>query len=206
MATLLSTVLLATSLVGGAHRVGLLSTSGATGIVEPSPDTTTTTPTGSGDPSPTPSVSAPPQATVAGLLPISECKLGPTGSKWYFSAGFPIDDYSDVLTTGSLRIAVIYVEFPDAARRSPVSELHKKIEDHVSQIYSEMSYGKLAIDLIPSSDWIMMDKMRLHPQRRHRAQVSGSQSLELLCCESQHYSARSFSLQASSEAHIVLGC
>lgn len=155
MAALLSTVLLATSLVGGAHRVGLISTSGTTGVAEPSPDITTT---GSGDPSPTPSVSAPPQAAVAGLLPISECKLGPTGSKRYFSAGFPIDDYSDVLTTGSLRIAVIYVEFPDAARRSPVSELHKKIEDHVSQIYSEMSYGKLSIDLIPSSDWIMMDK------------------------------------------------
>jgi M6 family metalloprotease-like protein len=155
MAALFSAVLLATSLVGGAHRVGLLTTSGTTGVAEPSPDTTTT---GSGDPIPTPSVSAPPQAAVAGLLPISECKLGPTGSKWYFSAGFPIDDYSDVLTTGSLRIAVIYVEFPDAARRSPVSELHKKIEDHVSQIYSEMSYGKLSIDLIPSSDWIMMDK------------------------------------------------
>lgn len=159
MAALFSAVLLATSLVGGAHRVGLLTTSGTTGVAEPSPDTTTTTPTGSGDPSPTPSVSAPPQAAVAGLLPVSECKLGPTESEWYFSAGFPIDDYSDVPTTGSLRIAVIYVEFPDAARRSPVSELHKKIEDHVSQIYSEMSYGKLSIDLIPSSDWIMMDKL-----------------------------------------------
>jgi M6 family metalloprotease-like protein len=153
MGALLSTVLLATSLVGGAHRVGLLSTSGSTGITEPSPDTTT----------PTPSVSPPPQAAVAGLLPISECKLGPSGSDWYFSAGFPIDNYSDVLTTGSLRVAVIYVEFPDAARRSSVSELHNKIEDHVSQIYSEMSYGKLSIDLVPSSDWIMMDK----PSRKY---------------------------------------
>ena len=148
MGALLGTVLLATSLVGGAHRVGLLSTSGSTSITEPSPDTTT----------PTPSVSPPPQAAVAGLLPISECKLGQKGSDWYFSAGFPIDAYSDVLTTGSLRIAVIYVEFPDASRRSSVSELHKKIEDHVSGIYSEMSYGKLSVDLVPSSDWIMMDK------------------------------------------------
>jgi M6 family metalloprotease-like protein len=62
------------------------------------------------------------------------------------------------LTTGPLRLAVIYVEFPDAPRRSSVAELHDAIEDHVETIYAEMSYGKLALDLIPSRDWIMMDK------------------------------------------------
>jgi M6 family metalloprotease-like protein len=151
-------VLLATSLIGGAHRVGLISTAGTVGTVDATPDPSVTTPTSSGDPSPTPSVTAPPQSTVAGLLPASECKLGPTGTDWYFSAGFPISNSSDVLTTGSLRVAVIYVEFPDAPRRSPVAELHKSIEEHVEKIYAEMSYGKLSLDLVSSGDWIMMEK------------------------------------------------
>ena len=154
----LSTVILATSLIGGAHRVGLISTAGSVGAIGATPDPSVTTPAASGDPSPTPSVTAPPQATVAGLLPVSECKLGPTGNEWYFSAGFPISNTSDVLTTGPLRLAVIYVEFPDAPRRSAVEELHGVIEDHVEKIYEEMSYGKLALDLVSSRDWIMMDK------------------------------------------------
>ena len=156
LGTFLGALLLATSLVGGAHRVGLITTAGSVGAVEPTPGPEGA-PTDTATPSPTPTEPLPSQAPVFGALPASECKLERPQSEWIFSAGFPITEYRDVPTTGTVRIAVIYVEFPDAARRSPVSELHPMIEDHVSKIYSEMSYGKLTVDLVPSGDWIMMD-------------------------------------------------
>ena len=158
---LASALLIGTSLIGGAHRIGIISTAGEIGTVEPSPDPSTdgeVSITPGPGPSESPTATMPPQTTIAGALPPNDCKLQKPTSKWLFSAGFPITDFSDVETTGSLKIAVLYVEFPDAVRRSPVAELHKQIEEHVNSIYAEMSYGKLTVDLIPSADWIMMDK------------------------------------------------
>jgi len=66
--------------------------------------------------------------------------------------------YRDVESTGVIKIAVIYVQFPDAEPSESLSALHQRIESHVSGIYSEMSFGALSIDLVSSSEWIMMDK------------------------------------------------
>lgn len=154
---LLGVLLIATSLIGGAHRIGMISTNETIGGVEPEPGTSIDA-GGEAVPSETPAVSAPPQASVNGLLPVEECKITTSNPDIYLSSGFPMSRYRDVESSGVIKIAVIYAQFPDAKPSAALTELHERIESHVSGIYKEMSFGRLQIDLVPSSDWIMMDK------------------------------------------------
>jgi M6 family metalloprotease-like protein len=154
---ILGALLLATSLVGGAHRIGMITTSGTVGTTDPGTDSSVDA-GGGVTPSPTPDISTPPQPAVNGVLPIDQCKITTNNSDIYLSAGFPMSRYRDVESMGVIKIAVIYVQFPDAEPSESLSALHQRIESHVSGIYSEMSFGALSIDLVSSSEWIMMDK------------------------------------------------
>lgn len=151
---ILGALLLATSLIGGAHRIGIITTTGAT-----DPGTESGGSTGGGViPTPTPGFSASPQPTINGVLPIDQCKITTSNPRIYLSAGFPMSRYRDVESKGAIKIAVIYVQFPDAKPSESLSTLHQRIESHVYGIYNEMSFGALSVDLVASSDWIMMDK------------------------------------------------
>ena len=75
---LASALLIGTSLIGGAHRIGIISTAGEIGTVEPSPDPSTdgeVSITPSPSPSESPTATMPPQTTIAGALPPNDCKL-----------------------------------------------------------------------------------------------------------------------------------
>jgi hypothetical protein len=135
----------------------MITTSGTVGTTDPGTDSSVDA-GGGVTPSSPPDVSTPPQPAVNGILPIDQCKITTNNSDIYLSAGFPMSRYRDVESTGVIKIAVIYVQFPDAEPSESLSALHQRIESHVSGIYSEMSFGALSIDLVSSSEWIMMDK------------------------------------------------
>ena len=157
LGTILGALLLATTLLGGAHRIGMISTTEAIGGVEAEPGTGVDA-EGGATPGATPDISVPPQAPVNGLLPIDQCKISTSNPEIYLSSGFPMSRYRDVESSGVIKVAVIYTQFPDAKPSEALTALHERIESHVSGIYKEMSFGKLQIDLVPSSEWIMMDK------------------------------------------------
>ena len=142
--------LISLSLVGGASRLGLVppeSTSGS-GEASPSPGT-------SADPSPSPSDTPPPRTAIAGRLPIESCKIKaklPT----VLSAGFPISAYADVATTGSIKVAIAFVDFSDAPGVGSTSERFDKISSYVREAYDEMSYGKLSVTFVEVPGWIHM--------------------------------------------------
>lgn len=156
---LVTACVLLIGLVGGAHRAGFIRVPGEPGVAIESPTPTPTdgsaTPTAT--PSPTPTPTAPPTPDIAGRLPIESCKLG-TGASAKFTSSFPISDYTVSNTTGTIRIALVFVDFPDAAATQSADAYFQKIASKVSATYKEMSYGRLTVEFVQVPGWIRMSK------------------------------------------------
>jgi hypothetical protein len=69
-----------------------------------------------------------------------------------------MSEFQGIPSAGTVRVAIIYVEFPDATHRDTLDATHQRLQSFVSRIYSEMSYGRLNVELVQNSDWIMMDQ------------------------------------------------
>ena len=156
---LVTACVLLVGLVGGAHRAGFIRVPGEPGVAVESPTPTptngSTTPTPT--PSPTPTPTAPPTPDIAGRLPIESCKLA-TGNSENFTSSFPISDYNQSNTTGKIRIALIFVDFPDAAANTDADSYFNTISAKVSAAYREMSYGRLTVEFVKVPGWIRMSK------------------------------------------------
>jgi M6 family metalloprotease-like protein len=149
-------------LVGGAHRAGFIRVPGEPGVAIESPTPTPTdgsvTPTP--PPSPTPTPTVPPTPDIAGRLPIENCKLA-SGDFGKRTSSFPISDYNQSNTTGKIRIALIFVDFPDAVANADADSYFNKISTKVSAVYREMSYGQLTVEFVRVPGWIRMSKESL---------------------------------------------
>jgi len=144
-------------LVGGAHRAGFIRVPGEPGVAVESPTPTDGSTTPTTPPSPTPTPTAPPTPDIAGRLPIATCKLA-AGNADNFTSGFPISDYTDANTTGKIRIALIFVDFPDATASADSDSYFDRIATKVTETYREVSYGKLTVEFVQVPGWIRMSK------------------------------------------------
>ena len=152
---LITVCVLFVGLVGGAHRAGFIRVPGEPGVAIESP---TPTPTdGSISPSPTSTPTAPPTPDIAGRLPAQDCKLA-SGNPENFTASFPITDLTPSNTTGKIRIALIFVDFPDAIASADSDSYFDRISSKVTAAYSEISYGKLTVEFVQVPGWIRMSK------------------------------------------------
>ena len=156
---LVTACVLLVGLVGGAHRAGFIRVPGEPGIAVESPTPTPTDGTGTptAPPSPTPTPTAPPTPDVAGRLPIESCKLA-TGNTENFTSSFPISDYTYANTTGKIRIALIFVDFPDAVASADSDTYFDRISSKVTETYRENSFGKLTVEFVQVPGWIRMSK------------------------------------------------
>jgi len=154
---LVTACVLLVGVVGGAHRAGFIRVPGEPGVAVESPTPTdgSTTPTPPPSTSPTPT--APPTPEIAGRLPIETCKLV-TGNSDNFTSSFPISDYTYANTTGKIRIALIFVDFPDAIASTDSDSYFDRIATKVSATYREVSYGKLSVEFVQVPGWIRMSK------------------------------------------------
>jgi M6 family metalloprotease-like protein len=146
-------------LVGGAHRAGFIRVPGEPdiGVVSPTPTPTDGSVTPTPPPSPTPTPTVPPTPDIAGRLPIEACKIG-NSKEVDFASGFPISQYAATAATGTIRVALAFVDFPNSQETGSIDSAFEKIASRVSAVYKEMSYGKLNVEFVKISGWTRMDK------------------------------------------------
>ena len=156
---LITACVLLVGIVGGAHRAGLIRVPGEPDIAVESPTPTPTdgsaTPTPT--PSPTPTPTAPPTPDIAGRLPIEACKIN-SSAEVDFGSGFPISQNAATIGTGTIRVALAFVDFPNSPEVGTIDSAYEKISSRVSAVYKEMSYGKLIVEFVKIPGWIRMDK------------------------------------------------
>jgi M6 family metalloprotease-like protein len=108
----------------------------------------------SGSPTPSSSPIAMPGQSNAEF---AACKLPIADSRGDVSLGLPRNpargkDIGDVHTT------VVFVDFPDAKATMTPEQAFAKIDPRATQIFSEMSYGKLNYKFYPNFKWFTMSK------------------------------------------------
>ena len=157
--SLVTVCVLLVGFVGGAHRAGFIRVPGEPGVAVETPNPTPTdgsaTPTQT--PSATPTPTAPPTPDIAGRLPIEACKIA-NDENLDFPSGFPITDSASSATTGTVRIAIVFVDFSNAAKQGSSNSYFDRISSQVTAAYKEMSYGKLNVEFVTVPGWIRMDK------------------------------------------------
>ena len=156
---LVTACVLLVGLVGGAHRAGFIRVPGEPdiGVVSPTPTPTDGSVTPTPPPSPTPTPTAPPTPAIAGRLPIETCKIS-NSEEVDFGSGFPISQNAATVTTGTIRVALAFVDFPNSQETGGIDSAFDKIASRVSAVYKEMSYGKLTVEFVKIPGWIRMDK------------------------------------------------
>jgi hypothetical protein len=81
-----------------------------------------------------------------------------TGNSDNFTSSFPISDYTYANTTGKIRIALIFVDFPDAIASVDSDSYFDRISTTVTSTYREVSYGQLTVEFVQVPGWIRMSK------------------------------------------------
>ena len=81
----------------------------------------------------------------------TDCR--PTGGPSH-GAGFPIHD-SYAPSTGTLRVAMLFMDFPDArATHSTQEELSRGNLQLTKDFFNDVSYGSLTIEFVPHHEWL----------------------------------------------------
>ena len=108
-------------------------------------------------------VAAPPRgvlaSAVSGASDPSSCR--PPGSRGACTAGFPLPP-SAVPSTGTLRVAVLFVDFSDAV--APYSTQHEGQENlaFVERYLEASSYGRLDVEFMPLYQWLRVEHGYTH--------------------------------------------
>lgn len=75
--------------------------------------------------------------------------------------GFPRSPYR-APATGALRVATIYVDFPDAPAQQSVSALHEATIPAGLRLLEKLSHGRLQVTSVRSHDWVRMPHPMAH--------------------------------------------
>lgn len=123
-----------------------------TGVPSPGPTFLPPNGTLTGVPSPNPT-SLEPITGVPSPDPISPSNSTPAPQPTPTSSCRPTwGSHGHAPSIGTLRAALIFVDFPDAPANSSIHELYGPIASTPAQIYDSMSYGKLKLELVPVLD------------------------------------------------------
>ncbi len=92
----------------------------------------------------------------------------PTGGPSH-GVGFPTSD-SDAISQGTLRMAVLFVDFPDAqASHSTQEELARGNPQLTDDFIEQVSYGNLDLEFVPHHEWL-----RAPEDSKHYFDIEGS--------------------------------
>ncbi|MCY3608367.1 MAG: cell wall-binding repeat-containing protein [Acidimicrobiaceae bacterium] len=96
------------------------------------------------------------------------------------TAGFPLPDWAPS-STGSFRVAVLFIDFPDAqAEHSPQEEADSSLA-WAEEYLEAASYGKLDVEFVPHYTWQRSEQSHTHyhePSSTGRVRVSRAASQE----------------------------
>lgn len=71
--------------------------------------------------------------------------------------GFPRHT-TKLRSTGGVRLLVLFVDFPDSVATKSTESVLKIVSLESERLYSEMSYGRVAFELVPVLRWLRMSK------------------------------------------------
>ena len=108
-------------------------------------------------------VLAPPVGVIAGRASYGSAAgvCRPPGSRDTTTAGFPLPP-SALPSTGTLRVAVLFVDFPDAAAPYSTQREAERNLDFVERFLEDSSYGKLDVQLLLRHGWLRAGNPYLH--------------------------------------------
>ncbi|MBC7895058.1 MAG: hypothetical protein H7066_06580 [Cytophagaceae bacterium] len=113
---------------------------------------------GTGEVAATAAVGALPAATFNATTRVGgSCMLKPAPAIQRFSLG-PTDYTLSLRATNALRVAVLFVDFPDAGATETPASLVNSVVTPGLQLMSEMSYGKVRITPVAFPTWYRMPK------------------------------------------------
>ena len=85
------------------------------------------------------------------------CRLKEKKPRLDVSIGFPKVE-NRLRSTGGVRLLVLFVDFPDSVATKSTESVLKIISPESERLYSEMSYGRVAFELVPVNRWLRMSK------------------------------------------------
>lgn len=88
-----------------------------------------------------------------GTTPTTPCKLSRRHDSYAF--GFPRQRQA-LRTTGDIRTAVLFVDFPDAPATISVDAARQQVAEPTRDIYSQMSYGDFRMNLVADTRWLRL--------------------------------------------------
>ena len=97
--------------------------------------------------------------TESTLFDPGECR--PRGTRGGTTAGFPLPR-SALPSTGTLRVAVLFVDFPDAAARYSTRHEAELGLPFIERFLNASSYGRLRVELIPHHGWLRAEHDHVH--------------------------------------------
>ena len=98
---------------------------------------------------------APASSTTAAA---TECKLDdPNGKRNGISLGFP-RLLERLKSTGTIRIGVVFVDFPDAVATRTTQSVFALISPDAERRYTAMSYGRATFEFVPLQRWLRMTR------------------------------------------------
>ncbi|MFM2113410.1 MAG: hypothetical protein RL643_368 [Actinomycetota bacterium] len=97
-------------------------------------------------------------AAASSTAAASQCKLSdPNGKRNGISLGFP-RLAERLKSTGTVRIGVVFVDFPDAAATRSTQSVYSLISPDAERRYAAMSYGKATFEFVPLQRWLRMSR------------------------------------------------
>ena len=93
------------------------------------------------------------------LVEQGECR--PRGTRDHTTAGFPLP-LSALPSAGTLRVAVLFVDFPDAAARYSTRHEAELGLPFIERFLNASSYGRLRVELIPHYGWLRAEHDNVH--------------------------------------------
>jgi M6 family metalloprotease-like protein len=99
--------------------------------------------------------------TIAAISPVitnvESCRLKEKKPRLDVSIGFPKVE-NRLRSTGGVRLGVFFADFPDSVATKTTESVLQMISPESETLYSKMSYGRVAFELVPVHRWIRMSK------------------------------------------------
>ena len=129
----------------------------------------------------------------------SECR--PYGVRSEVTAGFPLAPGA-VAATGTMRVAVVFVDFPDAAAANPTRrEAESSLPE--AELYLEtVSYGKLDIEFVALHGWLRAEQD--HDHYLAESVIAGQQALDEISEEAVRLADPDFDFTGFDSVMIVM--
>ena len=88
---------------------------------------------------------------------VESCRLKEKKPRQDVSIGFPKIE-NRIRSTGGVRLGVFFADFPDSVATKSTESVLQMISPESETLFSKMSYGRVAFELVPVHRWLRMSK------------------------------------------------